>query len=65
MPLVFKCKCPDCGWTLKWIYDDEEDKFRTDTLTGCPSGGCTAIHEVSAQKVSEEKIPEIKENQDI
>jgi hypothetical protein len=63
MSLVFKYKCPDCGWTLKWVYDDEEDQFRTDSLTGCPSGGCTAIHEVSTQRVDEDEAAEIEEKQ--
>lgn len=65
MTLVIEYKCPECSWTLEWIYDEEEGEFQTDTLTGCPSGGCTRIHEISAQRVSEDEAEEIKEKSDI
>ena len=58
--LSFKPKWPDCGRMINWVYDDEEAPFRTDSLTGCPSDGCTRIHEVSAQKVDEDKAAEIE-----
>lgn len=62
---MFRYKCPDCSWTLKWVYDEEEDEFWTDPITGCPSGGCTRMHEVSAKRVDEAEAKEVKEQSDI
>jgi len=61
MPVLFEYKCQDCGWSLRWIYDEEEDRFRTDSLTGCPGDGCTRIHDVSARRVDEDKAAEMEE----
>lgn len=63
MPIEFKYKCPDCGWTIKWIYDEEEERLRTGGLSGCPGKKCTRLHEVSARNVAEEEAEKITEDQ--
>lgn len=61
MPVLFEYKCQDCGSSLRWIYDEEEDRLRTDLLTGCPGAGCTRLHEVNARHVNEDEATELEE----
>lgn len=59
MPIELKYKCPDCGWKIKWIYDDETEELQPEGLLGCPGKGCTRLHEISARNVPENKRKEI------
>jgi DNA-directed RNA polymerase subunit RPC12/RpoP len=59
MPIEFKYKCPNCSWTIKWVYDEEKEKLQSDGLVGCPGPQCTRLHEISAQNISENKAKEI------
>lgn len=65
MPIVFQYECPNCGAKLPWIYDEEEDSLRTDSVTGCPGTQCTKIHEVKVQRVDEAEAAEIEERSGI
>ena len=59
MTIEIKYKCPDCGWTIKWIYDDEEENLKSDGLIGCPGEQCTRLHEISARNISDDKAKEV------
>jgi hypothetical protein len=61
MPILFEYTCPDCGSSIRWIYDEEEERLRTDSLTGCPGGGCTKLHEANARHVQEDEAAEFVE----
>ena len=59
MPIKIEYKCPDCGWSINWIYDEEEESLQSDGLIGCPGAQCTRLHEISARNIPDDKAKEV------
>ncbi len=55
MPIEIEYRCNNCHRFVSWVYDEDEDKIKSDTLTGCPGQDCTVIHNISAQKIDDDK----------